>query len=362
MNLIRNWIERHFANPQIVSLLLLFVSLWLVLALLPTVSQPLLAAVVIAYLLEGPVAAMERHGVRRTLAASTVWLLFYFGVMLALFMLLPQLLRQVTQFVQEVPRLIEELQIWLISLSQHYPNFFSDRQIEELLGGGGLHLSTVRDQLLVRTRLLGVGATYLVVYLILVPLIAFFMLKDKHQILAWLRRFLPADTSMIHQVWTEVDGQLANYVRGKVIEIAIVGIVTYATFSLLGLNYAILLGALTGFSVLVPYLGATVVTIPVAAVAYAQFGVSSELAYVVLAYGVIQALDGNVLVPVIFSEANNLHPVAIIIAVLFFGAISGFWGVFFAIPLATVVAAVLRAWPSDAAINAAAPLPPAPQS
>ncbi|TJY59398.1 AI-2E family transporter [Sinimarinibacterium sp. CAU 1509] len=355
MNLIRNWIERHFSNPQIVGLLLLFVSLWLALALLPTVSQPLLAAVVIAYLLEGPVAAMERRGVRRSLAASTVWLLFYFGVMLALFMLLPQLLRQITQFVQEAPRLIEELQIWLISLSQQYPTFFSDRQIEELLGGGGLHLSTVRDQLLVRTRLLGVGATYLVVYLILVPLIAFFMLKDKRQMLAWLRRFLPADISMIHQVWTEVDGQLANYVRGKAIEIVIVGVVTYATFSLLGLGYAILLGALTGFSVLVPYLGATVVTIPVAAVAYAQFGVSSELAYVVLAYGVIQALDGNVLVPVIFSEANNLHPVAIIIAVLFFGAISGFWGVFFAIPLATVVAAVLRAWPSDAAMNASSP-------
>jgi len=66
-----------------------------------------------------------------------------------------------------------------------------------------------------------------------------------------------------------------------------------------------------------------------------------------LAYAVIQLLDGNVLVPVLFSEVVSLYPVAIIIAVLVFGGIWGFWGVFFAIPLATLVNAVLRAWPRE---------------
>jgi putative permease len=64
------------------------------------------------------------------------------------------------------------------------------------------------------------------------------------------------------------------------------------------------------------------------------------------AYGVIQLLDGNVLVPLLFSEAVNLHPVAIIVAVLFFGGIWGVWGVFFAIPLATLVSAIFSAWPT----------------
>ena len=65
------------------------------------------------------------------------------------------------------------------------------------------------------------------------------------------------------------------------------------------------------------------------------------------AYSVIQAIDGVVLVPLLFSEAVNLHPVSIIIAILFFGGLWGFWGVFFAIPLATVVKSVLNAWPKS---------------
>jgi putative permease len=70
-----------------------------------------------------------------------------------------------------------------------------------------------------------------------------------------------------------------------------------------------------------------------------------DFLYIVIAYSIIQALDGIVLVPVLFSEAVNLHPIAIIVAILFFGGLWGFWGVFFAIPLATVVKAVLTAWP-----------------
>jgi len=64
-----------------------------------------------------------------------------------------------------------------------------------------------------------------------------------------------------------------------------------------------------------------------------------------IANGIIQALDGNLLAPLLFSEAVNLHPVAIIVAILFFGGLWGFWGIFFAIPLATVINAVVRAWP-----------------
>jgi putative permease len=147
------------------------------------------------------------------------------------------------------------------------------------------------------------------------------------------------------RIWNEMDDQIANYVRGKVVEIIIVGSVTYVTFSLFGLPYSALLAVLVGFSVLVPFIGAAVATLPVAAVAGFHFGLTEQFAYVILAYGIIQALDGNVLVPVLFSEAVNLHPVSIILSVLFFGGIWGFWGVFFAIPLATLLKALVTAWP-----------------
>ena len=133
--------------------------------------------------------------------------------------------------------------------------------------------------------------------------------------------------------------------RGRPIEIIIVGAVSYFCFTFLGLNYAALLGLLVGLSVIIPYIGATLVTIPVAMVAFFQWGFASEFYYVVGVYMLIQALDGNLLVPLLFSEAVNLHPVAIIIAVLFFGGIWGMWGVFFAIPLATLIKAIINAWP-----------------
>jgi putative permease len=120
------------------------------------------------------------------------------------------------------------------------------------------------------------------------------------------------------------------------------------TLAIMGMDFAMLLGVLVGLSVLIPYIGAATVTIPVAVLAYFQWGVSPEFWWLLVAYGIIQALDGNVLVPLLFSEVVNLHPVAIIVAVLVFGGLWGFWGVFFAIPLATLVQAVLKAWPTFA--------------
>jgi putative permease len=184
------------------------------------------------------------------------------------------------------------------------------------------------------------------VYLILMPLLVFFFLKDKIRIVNWFIRFLPKDRGLLSQVWAEVDGQIGNYVRGKFIEILIVWVVTYLTLAIMGMDFAMLLGVLVGLSVLIPYIGAATVTIPVAVLAYFQWGVSPEFWWLLVAYGIIQALDGNVLVPLLFSEVVNLHPVAIIVAVLVFGGLWGFWGVFFAIPLATLVQAVLKAWPT----------------
>ncbi|CAN0599704.1 unnamed protein product, partial [Laminaria digitata] len=100
--------------------------------------------------------------------------------------------------------------------------------------------------------------------------------------------------------------------------------------------------------VIIPYLGAALVTLPVLLVGFFQWGFTNEFYWLMAVYFVIQGLDGNVLVPLLFSEAVNLHPVAIILAVLFFGGIWGLWGVFFAIPLATLIKAVINAWPTPA--------------
>jgi len=183
--------------------------------------------------------------------------------------------------------------------------------------------------------------------LILISLLVFFFLKDKEIIKEWITGYLPKKRGLVIQVWGEMDQQIGNYIRGKFAEIIVVGTATYIAFLVMGLNYAFLLGLLVGLSVLVPFVGATVITIPVALTAFFQWGWSSEFFYLMLVYLIVQAIDGNVLVPLLFSEAVNLHPVAIIVAIIFFGGVWGVWGVFFAIPLATLVKAVLHAWPDS---------------
>jgi putative permease len=185
---------------------------------------------------------------------------------------------------------------------------------------------------------------WVLVYAFLIPLLVFFMLKDKERLLQWTKGFLPENRPLVSEVWHEVDRQIGNYVRGKFWEILIVWAASYLTFTILHLQFAMLISFFIGLSVLVPYVGATVMALPVASIAYFQWGFSANFAYSVVAYIVIQFLDGNLLVALLYSEVVNLHPVAIIVAVLVFGGVWGFWGVFFAIPLATLVHAILKAW------------------
>jgi putative permease len=259
---------------------------------------------------------------------------------------MPIIWKQSSSLLQEVPHMISEGQKYLLTLPEQYPDIIQASQIETFI-------STIKDKLLewgevaLKASLNSISdLVALMVYLILVPLMVFFFLKDKSDLFSGFSRFLPKERRMATQVAKEMNQQIMNYIRGKVIEILIVGISTTIAFIFLDLSYSVLLGVLVGLSVLVPYVGATIVTIPVFLVALFQWGFSNELGYVMLAYGIIQAIDGNVIVPLLFSEAVNLHPVTIIIAVILFGGLWGFWGVFFAIPLATLVKAVINAWSS----------------
>ena len=228
---------------------------------------------------------------------------------------------------------------------------FTQQQVNELTSVIQAEMTTM-GQMLVTKGLTSIPSMLaLLVYLILIPLMVFFFLKDREQLIGWFSGFLPEKRPLLDRIWQELNLQFANYARGKGIEVMIIGGASYLVFAIFSLNYAALLALLVGFSVIVPYLGATLVTIPVVVVAYAQFCGTPDFYWVVGAYAVIQILDGNVLVPLLFSEAVNLHPVAIVIAVLFFGGLWGLWGVFFAIPLATLVNAILSAWPSRDALT-----------
>lgn len=356
MQAIKNWFRRHFNDPQVTGLAAVLLIGFVTVILLGDVLAPVLASIVLAYLLEAPVARLERLGLSRGAAVSVVFLIFLAALVLILFLLFPTLARQGAQLLDALPGIIRQGRAALEELVQEYPFLLPSESNGEQPGD---QLRTLSALIEVELRSLGgkalqlfslssvVTLIALLVYTILVPFMVFFFLKDKQAILHWLSRFLPRERQLATRVWHDVDGQIGNYVRGKLMEIAIVWLVTYLTFFALNLQFAMLLAVMVGLSVIIPYIGATIVTIPVAVIAYFQFGPSSQFAWVVIAYLIIQALDGNLLVPLLFSEAVNLHPVAIIVAILVFGGFWGFWGVFFAIPLATVIQAILKAWPTS---------------
>lgn len=342
---LRDWIQRYFSDEEAVVLaVLLFLAFTAVLTL-GGMLAPVLAGMVLAYLMQGLVVSLERLRMPGGVAVGLVFALFMGLLLVFIVVVVPLLWHQLITLFNELPGMLAKWQSLFLLLPERYPHLVSDEQVLQAIevargeigkfGQWALTFSLSSLPLLVN----------IMIYLVLVPILVFFFLKDREMIGQWVRGYLPRERALITRVAHEMNRQIANYIRGKVIEIFICGGVTYIGFVVLGLNYAALLALLVGVSVVVPYVGAVVVTVPVMLIALFQWGWSDQFIYLMAVYGIIQTLDGNVLVPLLFSEAVNLHPVAIICAVLLFGGLWGFWGVFFAIPLATLFKAVLDAWP-----------------
>lgn len=344
-NVFVKWQKRYFSDEEAVNFALLFIFFFASLIFLGSILMPFLIAVVITYLLEGIVKRLKRIGLSEMQAVLLSFGLFM-GILVALiFWLIPLSWHQLVSLVRDFPSMIRTGQSWLNELHVRYPHFISQEQINNIVNDT---IGEMRQfgHYLVSISLSGIpGLLALLVYLILVPILVFFMLKDRRQLLDFVASMMPQKRTLMSKIWQEMDDQIANYIRGKVLEIIIVAIVTWICFFALGLHYAELLAVLVGLSVLVPYLGAAVVTVPVALVALFQFGVSGDFVWVLVVYGIIQLVDGNLLATLLYSETVNIHPVSTILAVLFFGGIWGFWGVFFAIPLATLLKAIFNTWP-----------------
>lgn len=345
LDILRKWIDRYLADEEALVLMLLLVVTFTAIVMMGNVLAPVIASAIIAFLLQGMITRLVQWHCPHWLALALTYIVFLGVLTLIIFVVLPLSWRQLITLFNELPRMLNQGTKLLMLLPDQYPDLLTYAQVEDLMDITGAELGKL-GQWVVSFSMANIGnLVALVIYLVLVPILVFFFLKDKDQVLALVGNLLPKKRPLMTSIWHEMNDQIANYVRGKSIEIFLVGGVAYVAFVLWDLNYAALLGLLVGLSVVIPYIGATVVTLPVALIAYFQWGLDSHFTYVMVTYIVIQALDGNVLVPLLFSEAVNLHPTAIIMSVLVFGGIWGMWGVFFAIPLATLVKAVFNAWP-----------------
>jgi putative permease len=346
IKVLKRWLDQTFAMEESIILLMIIAGSLLLLVSLGNVLAPVITSIILAFMMQGLTGQLVRHNVPPWAAVTLSFTTFVGSFFVALFVILPLAWKQMTTLFNELPVMLAQWQQLMLLLSERYPTLFSEAQIQQWALLAQSELGKL-GQLVVSFSISNIpNVVAILIYMVLVPILVFFFLKDRQIILAWMVEFLPSERPMLTKIWVEMNEQVANYVRGKAIEILVVGSVSYIAFISLGLNYAALMAVLVGLSVVIPYIGAAVVTVPIAMIGYVQWGWSSEFMTLIIVYGVIQALDGNVLVPLLFSEAVNLHPVAIIMAVLVFGGIWGLWGVFFAIPLATLIKAILNAWPS----------------
>jgi len=339
-------LKNIFNNEETIIFSLAILLFFLVISFFGSILTPFIISIVVAYLLVGMQKKIQSYDVSANVSLIITFSVFIITGAALLIWLVPLLYIQLQAFILDVPNLINNFLDFVSGLPAKFPDLVSSEQISIFFQAVSEEASVIAQNI-VKSSISGIqSAITFLLYIILFPILVYFFLFDRKNIIDGFIKIIPGKRQMLSNIWAEMDIQLSNYVRGKTIEIFIVGIAAAIIFVSLGLKYSALLSVLVGLSVIIPFVGAFLVTIPIVIVGLLQFGLSTEFYLLIGLYLLLQALDGNLLVPIIFSETVKLHPVVIILAVFIFGSMFGFWGVFFSIPIATFIKAVWNAWPS----------------
>ena len=343
--------NKLFSNEESLIFSLLILTFLLVLYFFGGLLTPFIISLIFAYLLIGLTKNLIKYGLTELVSLIISYVIFLLSGIGFLVWLIPLIFQQTQAFFIEVPIWLNNFRSFIENLVQSNQELVSSDQISSFFTEFIGRLSSISQGVL-DASISGIQDTLVFsIYLIMIPVLVFFFLFDKERIVRGFLMLFPKKRAMLSEVWIEMDDQLSNYVWGKGVEILIVGFAAAVIFGIMGLNYTALLSIIVGVSVLIPYVGAFLATIPVVVVAFLQFGIGFDLYMIVGLYLLLQALDGYLLVPILFSDAVKLHPVVIMLAVFVFGGIFGFWGAFFSIPLATFIKAVWNSWPSIPAKN-----------
>ena len=344
---INNLFRKIFSSEETLVFALLLTGAFLTLFFFGNILTPFLVSIIFAYLLVGMQKRLEEYGLNSTLALILTYSFFLLLGVALMVWLVPLVYQQLQSLILEIPKWVNSFMIFVQNIPEKYPDLISSDQITTFLQSLSGQITAISEDFL-KASIAGIQNTVTIaINLVLLPILVFFFLFDRESIISGFLSILPNKRAMLQNVWIEMDDQLSNYARGKAIEIIIVGLVAAVIFMYFDLQYVALLSVLVGFSVLIPFLGAFIVTLPVAVLGLLQFGLTFDFWLLMGLYVILQMLDGYLLVPILFSDAVKLHPVIIMLAVFIFGGMFGFWGIFFAIPIATLIKAIWNSWPEN---------------
>lgn len=332
-------IKKKILNKETISIFFLVVSS--IIIIYSHFLFPIVMSIIISYLINNLVIFLSSYNIKKKILFPIIYTIFITIFLIILFVLVPIFFKQLIGLFNDLPFMLQKTKLLTSKYVEKYPFIFSTEQTNLLFSNIIAYIQSIGKTLISASILSITIIIKWTLYILLIPIFVFFLSKDHEKILFWIESLIPNKSIYLKKIWNIINLEISNYIKGKIIEIIIITIANYILFKYYRLIYSDLLAFGVGLSVIIPYIGALIISIPIILIAALQFGISNELIYLLTIYSILQFLDGNLLVPILFSETLNLHPIAIIIAIIIFGSILGIYGMFFAIPLAICIKTII---------------------
>jgi predicted PurR-regulated permease PerM len=334
------------ARPQLWAWLAIAFAAGFLVWLLSPILAPFLLAGILAYILDPIVERMTRRGVPRTLAAIVVLLLAIAALVGIALVVVPLFYKEVGLLLAKLPALLDWLNQnaapWIsakLDLSLQFDVVTLKAMARDAFAGN----EDLAKRLLQSLGLGGLALAAFAVNLLLVPVVLFYLLRDWNRLVDSVDQLVPRRIHRkVRAMAREMDRVLAEWLRGETLVVLIMSTYYVSALWLVGLEFALPIGILTGLAIIVPYVGIVVGVFLATSAAVIQFGSLPGVLSVWLAIGIGQALEGMLLTPLIVGKRIGLHPVAVIFALLAFGQVFGFFGVLLALPASAALLVGLR--------------------
>jgi len=319
---------------------------WL-LYLLGPVLTPFAVSALLAYLCDPVVDRIEERKVSRTLAVVIVFSCMLLMLIVALLVLIPLLEDQLLKLVSRIPQLLTWTQESLLPLVVNKFGLDVSQinldQIRIAFAQNWKDIGSLLSRILMQISQSGQTLMAIFSFLILIPVVTFYLLRDWDILIAKIHDLLPRRYEEVISIMArECDQVLGEFLHGQLLVMLIQGVLYSLGLWIAGLEFALLIGMLAGLVSFVPYLGFVVGIVVAGVAAFMQFQDVIHLVYVAIVFGIGQALEGMVLSPMLVGDRIGLHPVAVIFAVMAGGQLFGFIGILLALPVAAVIVVLLR--------------------
>ena len=306
------------------------------------VLLPFIVGGAIAYMMDPVADRLERMKFSRVMATTTISLIAILVIVPVFIFVIREVTEQTAALLEQAPKYLTGLYSYL---SERFPTLLdADSTLRKTISGLGSTLQERGTALVQTVFSSALGVINAAVFVIVVPVVAFYLLLDWDNMIARIDALLPRDHApVIRQLATEIDNTLASFVRGQLTVCAILGTFYAVTLMIVGLQFGLVVGVLAGLITFIPYVGALVGGALAIGLALFQFWAEPQwIVAVAIIFGIGQFLEGNILTPKLVGESVGLHPVWLLFALSAFGAIFGFVGMLVAVPVAAIIGVLTR--------------------